>query len=116
MPLYEFEHSVTKERKELFYTMVSAPTIGSTVEVDGQQYVRVPSSGVGGIIDASQPKTLHALATKNTDEMIKRGDARVKKGSRKPKNPFWRPNKKLDTSLGNLSPAQKKKYILEGKR
>lgn len=116
MPLYEFEHSETKAHKEIFYCMKEAPTIGAAIEVEGQKYIRVPSSGVGGIVDSTKAKTIGDIAAKNTEEMIRRGDTRVKKGSRKVNNPWWRPNKKLDRSLINMSKEQKMRYIYEGKK
>lgn len=65
------------------------------------------------IIDAKKPKTLGALAAKNTEKMIKQG--KIKKT--KKNNPFWRPNKKrADVSLAKLSPENKKKYIMTGEK
>tara|TARA_Y100000310_G_C20386317_1_gene670597 strand:+ start:298 stop:594 length:297 start_codon:yes stop_codon:yes gene_type:complete len=44
MPLYNFKTAGTGELAELFFSMRAAPSIGSTVTVDGQEFVRLPSS------------------------------------------------------------------------
>lgn len=41
MPSYSFLNESTGEQSELWFAMADAPSIGSTVSIDGIEYVRV---------------------------------------------------------------------------
>lgn len=43
MPLYPFKHEVTGEVLEVTYSMSDAPSIGTTVLLNGVEYVRIAS-------------------------------------------------------------------------
>lgn len=65
------------------------------------------------IMDPKQPKTVGSLADKNTRDREKK----YGKPKSKPKPWWWNKNqKKPDVSLANLTPKQKEKYIMTGKK
>ena len=64
------------------------------------------------IMDLNEPKTIGALAEKNTAKMIKNGDSRIKK---KKAPPFWRKNRKKPLNIKGWSNNKIKKYVEEGK-
>lgn len=96
--IYEFQHGMRE-------SLEKHPETGEPL----QKLISVPHV----IIDSKQPKTIESLAEKNTAEMLKIGDKRVKP---KKKQPVWRKNKKVDTSLASMSPDKQMKYIFEGKK
>lgn len=64
------------------------------------------------IVDNKKPKTIGALAAKNTERMVKEGKLPKKES----KIPPWRKSKKIDKSLANMTAKQKRQYIMTGKK
>lgn len=85
----------------------------STHPENGRPMERVPQVG-NLIVDSKKPKTLATLAQKNTEEMIKRGDKRIKPKKKK-ERPFWRSDKDKPVDIRNKSKKQIKTYIETGK-
>lgn len=85
----------------------------STHPENGRPIERVPQMG-NLIIDSKQPKTIATLAQKNTEEMIKRGDKRIKPKKKK-ERPFWRPDKDKPVDVRGKSKKQIDNYIKTGK-
>lgn len=112
MPTYEYRGLETGTVYEFFHGM-KEPALTNHPE-NGEPLVRLIS--VPNIsIDSKKPKTIGALAEKNTEEMLKRGDPKIK--PRKSKiRPWWRNKDKVDLSLGKMTAKQKRKYIMEGKK
>lgn len=86
-----------------------------TIDPESNRPVRKAITLPNVVIDSKQPKTIGALAEKNTQEMIKKGDPRIAKKKKK-KNPWWRDKKDKPLSTKGWSDNQKKKYIQEGKK
>lgn len=68
----------------------------------GEKYTRIFSTPQV-VMELSKPKTIGALAEKNTREMQKRGTL-----------PKAKP--KTDLSLARMTPEQQRRYVWEGKR
>lgn len=96
--IYEFQHGM-REKLEVH------PETGEPL----QKLISIPYV----IVDNHKPKNINDLAQKNTEAMLKQGDPRIKP---KKKQPFWRKNKKVDTTLAAMSPTKQAKYIFEGKK
>jgi hypothetical protein len=109
MPLHDYQSDDGHIIEKLFSIKDDIPP---TIEVDGVIYRKIFSVPTI-IIDSTKPKTVGALAAKNTEKMVSEGKLAKKKEK---KNPWWRPNKKkADLSLNRMSEQQKIKYIREGK-
>lgn len=108
--IYEFKHSETGLIIERSYSMKGP--IPEKVEHEGSVYERVYSIP-GIIMDVTKCKTIGSLAEKNTELMVKRGDAKV--DTKPPDTPFWRKGKKINQKLAGLSPKAKARYVREGK-
>ena len=108
MPLYDFASS-DGNIVEKFFKMSEVPQkfIENNIE-----YIRIYNSVPMAIIDLNKPKTIGSLADKNTREMVKRGDPRIKK-SKPP--PFWRKNRKKPLNISGWSKQKMKKYVETGK-
>jgi hypothetical protein len=109
MPTYVYKDSVTGEIFEVFQSMKDEPlTINPATGNPCEKQITAPT-----IIDGLKtPKTLGALAEKNTAEKLKRGEITKRK---EPPKPWWRKEEKPLNTRG-WSEKQKKKYIMEGKK
>lgn len=66
------------------------------------------------IVDSNKPKTVGALAEKNTIRMEKEGTLPPVK---KKETPWWRKGKnKPDSSLAKMTSAQRERYIITGEK
>lgn len=107
MPLYSYEiltenNEPTGEIIDIFQTMSEGhlekdPKTGRKI----RKTISCPTI----LIDSTKPKTIGALAEKNTEEMLKKGDPRVKPPTTKAK-------KKLN--IRGWTPRQTERYIIEG--
>ena len=50
--IYEFENTMTGEKREFHYLMEAAPSIGETIKKNGEEYRRVASFQVDAGMDA----------------------------------------------------------------
>lgn len=107
MPEYEYR-SPTGETISIFRSMKGK--IPESVKRKGVVYTRVFSLP-SVMMEPSKPKTLGALAEKNTRQMVKEGKIKPKKNER----PFWRTRDKANLDLAKLSNKGKEKYIRTGK-
>lgn len=110
MPLYEFKHPKTGVVIEKYYKVGKCP---ETLKVKGKTYKRIFSLPAV-MVDMDKPKTVGALAEKNTRQMAKEGKLAPKK---KAPRPWWRPNKDKPNTvlLSKLNTAAKvEKYIRRG--
>ena len=106
MPIYEYQ-SDDGEIIEKIYRMKD-PHPEEIVEND-KVYKRVFSVPMMTVVDSKAPKTLGALAEKNTQKMIKEGKLAPPK---KKKVPWWRQGQdKPNMKLANLSEKEKTRYI-----
>ena len=108
MPLYEYRGLTTGT----VYNIVHSIHDDALKEYNNEPVQRLISR-CNIIIDNNKPKTIDELARKNTEEMKKRGDKRIKP---KKKRPFWREKDKVDTSLAKMPAEQTRRYIMEGKK
>lgn len=106
MPLYEFQ-SKDGDIIEKYFKVGKCP---KRIQHKKKKYDRIYS--IPNVsIDLQKPKTVGALAEKNARELEKR------RGPMKQKEkPWWRKGNKADTSLAKLTPKQKLRYIMEGKK
>jgi len=115
MPTYEYIYTDvpqdTIEKVEIFHSMKDEPL---TIHPENGRPIQKIISLPNIVIDSKQPKTIGALADKNTQEMMKRGDPRVRPKKKK-ERPFWRPNKDKPVSVRGKTPQQIEKYIMTGK-
>lgn len=108
MPLYNYEiltdnNEPTGEIIELFQTMAEGhlekhPKTGQKI----RKIISCPTI----LVDSKKPKTIGALAEKNTAEMLKNGDPRVKPPA----------TKKKKLNIRGWTPRQKERYIMEGRK
>jgi hypothetical protein len=108
MPTYVYKDSVTNEIFEIYQRMADAHLVVSPLT--GNPCRRQVTAPVV-MVDTNKPRTVGALADKNTEKMIKEGKIKPKKKEQ----PFWRTSKKPLRADG-WSPKQKEKYIMEGKK
>lgn len=107
MPLYSYEiltenNEPTGEIIDIFQTMSEEHL---TKDPKSGRKIRKIISCPTILIDSTKPKTIGALAEKNTAEMLKNGDPRVKPSAAKAK-------KKLN--IRGWTPRQTERYIMEG--
>lgn len=111
MPLYDYKYTDTGEVIELFHGMTGSlsthPDNGRAIE----RIYSVPNMSV----DSKAPKTVGELAAKNTAEMVKRGDKRIKKKKKAPR-PWWRPDKDKPLNTRGMSQKQIEQYIRTGEK
>lgn len=67
------------------------------------------------VIDSKKPKTIASLAHKNTEQMIKRGDPRIKTKT-KAKNPWWRKDRPKPVNIRGWDKKKIQRYIATGKK
>lgn len=106
MPIFEFQ-SKDGQIIEKYFKAGKCP---KSIQHKKVKYYRIYSIPAV-MIDASKPKTVGALADKNSREREK-----LYGSPKEPKLPWWRKSKKIDRSLGRMTPKQKERYILEGKK
>lgn len=99
--IFEFRNEETGKIIEEWFRVGQCPEF---LEKDGKKYTRI-FSAPNVIMEMSQPKTVGDLAERNTREMQKRGTLPKDSGRKRP-----------DLSLARMTPAQQKRYILEGKK
>jgi hypothetical protein len=116
MPTYVYEILDDKGQPtgETFEYIQSIKADALTSEPNTNRPVRRAIVSPNFIIDAKKPKTIGALADKNTSEMLKRGDSRIQK--KKDANPWWRPSKKKPVDIRGWSKKKIKGYIETGKQ
>lgn len=102
MPLYDYQNS---EGKIITIKRSMKSKIPDKITRKGIIYNRVWTIPMV-IMEPSRPKTLGAVGESNSRK-------KEKEFGPKPKKPKQR---KVDTSLAKLTPAQKEKYIMTGKR
>lgn len=78
--------------------------------MEGSEYKRV-FTAPNAIIDNNKPKTIGALARKNTEEMVKSGKIKPKQEKEKP---WWRESKKPIDISGRTS-KEISNYVYTGK-
>ena len=114
MPIYPFYCDKCGYSEELFLKMSDEkPTTCPKADCGGN-YIR-DYSGIGAVVDASQPKTIGDLANKNTEDAVKRGEL--------PKSALeWDANRKKRKDakerakkITNMTQQQKTDYIMTGK-
>lgn len=134
MPVYQFKSksdqliTISQSIKDQLYSKISITKNGKYWIDDNNQKIKIEKDifeseliplgtytrvfdipNIG--IDSKKPKTVGSLAEKNTEKMVKEGKIKPKKEE----YPWWRPNKKVNKSLGTLTNKQKMRYIREGK-
>lgn len=110
MPIYVYKYTDTGETVEIFHSMKEPTyTTYNNRPVQKDYLGNLPNT----IIDSTVPKTVGALAAKNTEDMMRRGDPRVK--SKKVEQPWWRQSKKA-LNVKGWSEKDKERYIREGKK
>lgn len=109
MPRYDFQ-AADGTIIEATFSMNKVP---AKIRRKGVWYERVFSLP-GMVIDSNKPKTLGGLAEKNTRDMERRGDPRLKKKKKK-ERPWWRKDKDKPVSMYGWSKAKIKRYINTGK-
>ena len=107
--IYEFK-AKDGEIIEAFYK--ANGKIPKQIKRNGKVYKRIFSIPMLAVVGSKEPKTLGALAEKNTEKGIREGKIKPKKQE----IPWWRKNKKVDTGLAKLSKKQQERYIREGKK
>lgn len=108
VPNYEFRNK-NGETVEKYFKVADAP---DKIKIKNRNYYRIVSLP-SVLVDTKKPKTLGQLASKNTEEMLKRGDPRVQQKASK--KPWWRKGK-VDLSLSKLSKKKQLEYIKTGKK
>lgn len=110
MALYEYK---SDDGKVITISRSMKSKIPAKVTRKGIVYHRVwtvPSMA----IDMNKPKTVGAIAEKNTQKMIDRGDKTVK-AKKDIRRPFWRDTDEPMKNLNSLTRKQKQNYIRTGK-
>lgn len=107
--MYEFQSKSGEIIEKYFKASGKIPKFITKNKI---KYYRIISIPKMVMIDSKKPKTIGALAEKNTEKMLKQGKLKKKKEF----IPWWRKNKKVDTSLAKMSSKQKKDYIIAGKK
>lgn len=109
MPIYQYRDTVTDEVFEVFQSMKDDSL---TVHPEnGHPVVKVftvPN------VQTDDTRTVGSIAEKNTRDMIRKGDPRVK--TKKDPNPWWRKDKDKPLNTAGWTKKQKSKYIAEGKK
>lgn len=114
MPRYDYEYQTqngepTGEYVELYHKISECPL--KVCPNTGRPIARAFLTAPNMIMDNNKPKTIGALADKNTREMIKRGDKRV---APKPK-PWWR-DKDKPVNIRGWNKKKIQKYIATGEK
>lgn len=116
MPIYQYQilddnNNPIDEYFEIFQSMkedalTKEPDTGRKC----QRCINIPNV----LVDTKQPKTIGALAEKNTQDMIARNDPRIDTRSKEEKRPWWRKHKDKPIDTSNMTGKQIKKYIEKG--
>ena len=115
MPIYPFYCDKCGYSEELFLKMSDEkPTTCPKADCGGN-YIR-DYSGIGAVVDASQPKTIGDLADKNTERMVKEGTLPKETLSWDTKRKELRKQKNHMRDLAKMTTAQKTHYIMTGEK
>ena len=115
MPLYDFYCESCKKTVEIYAGMSEKKPL-SCKECGCKNCLIRDYSGIGTIIDSTKPKTLGALADKNTERLIKEGlaDKKVLEWENKKKEKNKQVSKMHD--IASMTPTQKRNYIMTGRK
>lgn len=116
MPIYTYQYldengNELDEYVELFHGMTATPFLYDPDTNRPVKKIPFPSR-FGVAIDSSKPKTIGALAEKNTERMVKEGKIKPRKEKVRP---WWRPKKDKPVDVSGKSSKQIQRYIEDGK-